>query len=88
MADRIELGDRVKDRITGLTGIAIARTEWLYGCVRYSVQPEETKDGKPADCYVVDAHQLEVVQKTDIAKPPPRHGDRQNVAVRASAPAR
>lgn len=43
----IILGDRVKDEITGLSGIVIAVTQWLNGCVRMQVQPEKLKDGIP-----------------------------------------
>ena len=35
----IELGEKVKDTITGFTGIATARTDYLYGCIRVEVEP-------------------------------------------------
>jgi hypothetical protein len=42
----VQLGDRVRDRMTGFSGIAIAITEWLYNCRRITVQPTELdKDG-------------------------------------------
>ena len=63
----IELGDRVKDKITGFTGIAQAKTEWLYGCIRFTIAPEATKDGKVPDNHTFDAEQLEVVKKQVIA---------------------
>jgi len=65
---RIELGDRVKDRISGLKGIVTGITDWLYGCRRISVQPEEAKDGKPIETFCVDEPQVEVLQK-GIIKP-------------------
>ena len=34
------LGDEVKDTITGFKGIVVARTEWLNGCARVTVQPQ------------------------------------------------
>lgn len=80
---QIELGDRVKDRITNLKGIAIGVTNWLYGCKRIVVQPEEAKDGKPAETFCVDAPQLEVLKKGVVSPPqaapspsprPSRHG--------------
>ena len=55
---RIKLGSKVTDSITGMAGIAIARTDWLYGCVRYGVQPEELKDGKPVEAQWFDEAQL------------------------------
>lgn len=42
----IELGRRVKDGITGFAGIAISRTEYLYGNPRIAVCSETLKDGK------------------------------------------
>lgn len=57
----INVGDRVRDRITGMMGIVIARTEWRYGCIRLTVQPGELKDGRPVDGYQLDEPQCEVV---------------------------
>jgi hypothetical protein len=45
----VSLGDEVKDPITGLKGVVVARSEWLWGCVRIGVQPKGIKDGKPFD---------------------------------------
>ena len=70
MTEKIELGDRVKDKITGLKGIVTARHEYLYGCLRMAVQPEEGKDGKPIETFVVDEPQLELLKKgVIVAKP-------------------
>ena len=57
------LGDRVRDRITGLRGIVVARTDWLNFCNRYTVQPERLKDGKPIQSSVFDEGDLVVVKK-------------------------
>ena len=62
-AMHIHLGDRVRDKITKLSGIAVGVTEWLYGCRRIGVQPEEGKDGKPIEQFWVDEPQLEVVAR-------------------------
>ena len=60
----IELGDRVKDPITGMTGIVTCITTWLHGCIRMGVQPEEVKeDKKPAEAIYFDQSQLVVVKK-------------------------
>ena len=63
----VKLGDRVKDKISGLKGIVVARTEWLYGCVRVTIQPEEVKEGKPAEMATVDEPQLMVVKRGVVA---------------------
>lgn len=69
---KVELGDVVKDKITGFVGVVISRTEWLNGCVRFMVQPEKLKDGKPRDAETFDLQQLEVVKIAKV-KPPEAH---------------
>lgn len=59
----IGVGDSVKDKITGLTGIAVCRTEWLYGCVRVGVQPRTAKDGKIPEIEYIDEPQLKLVKR-------------------------
>jgi hypothetical protein len=59
----VNLGDKVRDRVTGLEGIVVAKTEWLNGCVRVVVQTRLDKDGKVPDGYNVDVEQLEVLEK-------------------------
>lgn len=63
MKKRIELGDVAKDTITGFTGVVIAETKWLHGCVRMTLQPTEMKDGKPIDTMSFDEPQLELVRR-------------------------
>lgn len=40
---KIKLGDSVKEKITGFAGIAVAKTSWLSGCVRFSVRRKNLK---------------------------------------------
>lgn len=58
----MKVGDLLRDQITGLQGVAICRTEWLHGCIRWTLQPRELKDGKPVDSCTFDQEQLELVQ--------------------------
>jgi hypothetical protein len=62
----IKLGDRVTDKITGFKGIAVARCEYLNGCVRYEIQPEELNDGKISETFWIDQTQLEEYKKPNI----------------------
>jgi len=64
MKHTIEVGDRVKDKLTGFTGIVIAKTEWLNGCSRMGVQSEKLKDGKTMDAEWFDEVQLTVAKKS------------------------
>lgn len=43
------LGEKVRDKITGFEGIATARTEYLFECVRVCV--ETLQDGKPTEAW-------------------------------------
>ncbi len=61
-SEPLRLGQKVRDSITGYTGIAIGRTEWLYGCVRFTVQADALHDGKPIDSMCFDEEQLVLVE--------------------------
>jgi hypothetical protein len=63
MKDKVELGDRVRDRVTGLSGIVYGITDWLNGCQRISIQPEEIKDGKPVEMSVIDVQDIIIINK-------------------------
>lgn len=68
MFEPIQLGDRVKDTITGLTGIATVISTWLNGCIRIGVQPEKLEGGKFPEIQNFDQAQLRVV-KRGVHKP-------------------
>lgn len=59
----INLGDTVKDKITGFKGVAISRHEYLNGCIRFCVQPPVDKNGKVPEEESFDEEQLQVVKK-------------------------
>lgn len=61
MPDRIELGDVVRDTVTGFKGVVVGDYLFLHGCRRLSVQPQEMRDGKPIDAVTFDELQLELV---------------------------
>ena len=54
----IKLGDRVKDKYTGFEGIAIARTEWLYGCTRITIESTTLHEGKTIDPHSFDEQRV------------------------------
>lgn len=63
----IRLGDKVRDAVTGFSGIAVARTEWLHGCARITIQPDVLdKDGKPQDAITFDELQLQPVESQKV----------------------
>lgn len=58
----IELGSKVKDKITGFTGIAISHIKYLTGCDQIGVTPEVDKDGKVQDTHYFDYTRLDVIE--------------------------
>ena len=54
----IGLGSRVKDELTGATGVVTGRTEFLMASSRCQVQSHGTRDGKPYDPWWADEAQL------------------------------
>ena len=71
----IKLGDKVKDTITGFTGIAVARLEYLAGCVRISIQPQTLgADGELIEAEYFDEGLVELAEANGIEKAKPTGG--------------
>jgi len=64
----IELGDTVRDKISGFKGIAASRTEFLNGCIQYDVVPKVGKENIILEGVAIDEGSLEIIKK----KPKPR----------------
>ncbi|MBA7581323.1 hypothetical protein ES708_23225 [subsurface metagenome] len=75
----IKLGDIVKDTVTGLEGMAVAKIKYLNNCVQYEVQPKGLKDGSIIKSTWIDEGQLVVKKeakiKKDKEKPPGGSGN-------------
>ena len=62
---RIEPGDLVKDKISGLEGIVTGITIYLYGCRRLIVQvrgEQGRNEGAPTKSFYIDEPQAELLQ--------------------------
>ncbi|MFH0821261.1 MAG: hypothetical protein V2B18_00790 [Pseudomonadota bacterium] len=58
-----ELGQTVKDKITGYTGVVMARIEYFTGCLHYGIQPKKvTKDGRVPEWEYIDQSRLVLVE--------------------------
>ncbi len=57
----ISLGDTVRDIVTGFTGIATARVEYLNGCKQICIKPKVAENGKMPDGEYIDMQQAEMV---------------------------
>jgi len=69
---RLELGQKVKERITGFSGVVMARVEYLTGCHQYAVGPQKMdKDGTmPGWTYLDDDLLVKVKGKISLKKKP------------------
>jgi len=65
----IKLGQKVKDIVSGVTGIAVSRCEYLNGCVQYGVCPKIKlgKESESKDMYI-DCEVLEVIDDGILKK--------------------
>lgn len=71
----IKLGERYRDRVSGLEGIAVCETRYMNNCVRIGLQPPVDKNGKMPDWAYLDYEQLERVDAgiwTDPARTAPQ----------------
>jgi hypothetical protein len=85
----IRLGDKVKDSVTGFTGIAIGRTEWLHGCARIIVQPTGVmKDGKLYDTQQFDEPQLVILKRGAVPQGEHEKGGPRPAVQQRQAPGR
>ncbi len=69
MTQKIGLGDKVRDSVSGLEGIAVSRTEYLNGCIRIAIQQPVDKDGKLPETQWMDEPQLEVITSQKVTPP-------------------
>lgn len=59
----VQLGDLVRDHYTGFSGVAVGRTDWLYGCSRIHIEPLELREGKTIEAQWFDEQRVEVVER-------------------------
>lgn len=64
----VELGDLVKDRITGFEGVVTSVHSFLDAAQRFMVQPRELQLGQPQKKQAFDAVDLKVLKKR-VVKP-------------------
>ena len=63
---KIQLGDKVKDRVTGFAGIAVGITKYLTGCDQVVVCPPCDKQGGAQEPFSFDITRLEIVKKQAV----------------------
>lgn len=55
------LGNTLRDKVSGFTGVATSKTDFMTGNVQYSLQPPIKDGGALPESVGFDAHQLETV---------------------------
>lgn len=68
MIFKFDLGEEVKDLVTGFKGIIEARTQCLNGCIQYIVQPRVDKEKKIPEACQIDEQQLKLIKKSIFKK--------------------
>jgi hypothetical protein len=62
----IELGDRVKDKISGFEGVATGIADYISGCRQIAVSPKVSADNKLEDGRWFDDDRLDVMEKQAV----------------------
>lgn len=67
---KFDCGDEVKCKVTGFSGIVIARMEWLNGCLQYCIKPKmkmkKDESIKMPDGEYIDEKQLKLLKSKKI----------------------
>ncbi len=71
----IELGNEVKEIVSGFCGIAVSRIEYLNGCVQFGIRGKVGSDGKVPDTQYFDDKYLEFVGKGVSVQKKPTGGN-------------
>lgn len=70
---KLALGQKMRDRVTGFTGIAVVMTDFMTGNRQYTLAPsQDDKLNKDKGELAFDAHQLEYVSKVLDPIPAPK----------------
>jgi len=66
---KVELGDVVRDTISGFEGVVVCVSYWLNGCIRVQVEPRKLNDkGEMIGAAAFDIQQVELVELTAEAR--------------------
>lgn len=60
--DKVELGDKVKDKVTGFEGIVIGQSQWLNKSSTSGVQSTTLENGVPVATQWFDDPRLEIIE--------------------------
>lgn len=63
------LGTKVKDLVSDFTGIAVAKIEYMNGCIQYQIQTKVKEDGTLPDARWFDEEQVISMVAKKVVKP-------------------
>lgn len=69
MANKFRLGNRLRDKVSGVEGITTGYVTFLNGCVQWNIHPKVGEDGKVSEANYYDEQQLEFVDDGIAAAP-------------------
>lgn len=81
-----KLGDKVRDKVTGFTGIMSVLSIYLTGCSRAGVQPKIGEDGKVPEAMYFDLPMLEVLESEVVTPIPTEKGGPRDAPKQHNAP--
>lgn len=62
----IQLGSKVRDMISGFSGVAVAQSVYLYGCERILIEPDRLDEkGSMIESQWVDEQRVELVEQRE-----------------------
>jgi hypothetical protein len=64
--EKVKLGQKVRDKISGFSGIVTSYAKHLNGCDRAWISPPVDKDGKLMDGSWFDVVQLEAIEEAAL----------------------
>lgn len=64
---KFDLGDKVKDKVTGFEGIVVGKTVYTTRCIHYAIQPIKLDEkNKPEDWQFFDTVRLELLNAGEV----------------------
>jgi hypothetical protein len=65
---KFDMGDTVKDDVTGYEGVVVAITHYMTGCTHASLQAKKNKEGKVPEWESFEETRMTLVKKVKVPK--------------------
>lgn len=76
MSDQIKLGNKIRDVVTGLEGIAVSEVNYLNGSKDWGIRPKSNKDEMPGVSYIDSSHCEKIDEGIIVKTTKPQSGFR------------